>query len=182
MPFLIAKESRCIPLNTQTCSVTESCPTLCDPMDRSPPGSSVHGIVHYCKNNTMGCHVLLLDLPKPGEALVSCIAGWFFTTEPPGKSQIHTHTKTHTFVSIPVENKTSDLKHCCATTSREVKSFVSWSVGLRQLWVWWNSVALLGGAWHDLYLLVLLCLCSFMTLSSNTYSPPSRRVCSLLCQ
>ena len=21
-----------------------SCPTLCDPMDRSPPGSSVHGI------------------------------------------------------------------------------------------------------------------------------------------
>ena len=26
------------------CSVTESCPTLCDPMDCSPPGSSVHGI------------------------------------------------------------------------------------------------------------------------------------------
>ena len=24
--------------------VTQSCPTLCDPMDRSPPGSSVHGI------------------------------------------------------------------------------------------------------------------------------------------
>ena len=27
------------------CSVTQSCPTLCDPMDCSPPGSSVHGIV-----------------------------------------------------------------------------------------------------------------------------------------
>ena len=24
--------------------VTQSCPTLCDPMDRSLPGSSVHGI------------------------------------------------------------------------------------------------------------------------------------------
>ena len=24
--------------------VAQSCPTLCDPMDRSPPGSSVHGI------------------------------------------------------------------------------------------------------------------------------------------
>ena len=24
--------------------VTESCPTLCGPMDYSPPGSSVHGI------------------------------------------------------------------------------------------------------------------------------------------
>ena len=28
-----------------TCSVVQSCPTLCDPLDCSPPGSSVHGIV-----------------------------------------------------------------------------------------------------------------------------------------
>ena len=27
--------------------VTQSCPTLCDPMDCSPPGSSVHGIFQY---------------------------------------------------------------------------------------------------------------------------------------
>ena len=26
-------------------SVAESCPTLCDPRDCSPPGSSVHGIL-----------------------------------------------------------------------------------------------------------------------------------------
>ena len=26
------------------CSVTQSCPTLCDPKGSSPPGSSVHGI------------------------------------------------------------------------------------------------------------------------------------------
>ena len=25
--------------------VTQSCPTLCDPMDYTPPGSSVHGIL-----------------------------------------------------------------------------------------------------------------------------------------
>ena len=25
--------------------VAQSCPTLCDPMDCSPPGSSVHGIL-----------------------------------------------------------------------------------------------------------------------------------------
>ena len=25
-------------------SVVQSCPTLCDPMDYSPPGSSIHGI------------------------------------------------------------------------------------------------------------------------------------------
>ena len=30
---------------THTCTeVAQSCPTLCDPMDCSPPGSSVHGI------------------------------------------------------------------------------------------------------------------------------------------
>ena len=28
-----------------TCSVTQSCPTPCDPVDSSPPGSSVHGIL-----------------------------------------------------------------------------------------------------------------------------------------
>ena len=27
------------------CSVTQLCPTLCDPMDSSPPGPSVHGIL-----------------------------------------------------------------------------------------------------------------------------------------
>ena len=27
------------------CLAAQSCPTLCDPMDYSPPGSSVHGIL-----------------------------------------------------------------------------------------------------------------------------------------
>ena len=27
------------------CLVTQSCPTLCNPVDCSPPGSSVHGIL-----------------------------------------------------------------------------------------------------------------------------------------
>ena len=30
--------------DNEMCSVTESCPTLCDPRDSSPAGSSVHGI------------------------------------------------------------------------------------------------------------------------------------------
>ena len=29
--------------------VTQSCPTLCNPMDCSPPGSSVHGILQARK-------------------------------------------------------------------------------------------------------------------------------------
>ena len=40
------------------CLVTQSCPTLCDPIDSSPPGSSVHGDSPG-KNTGMGCHFLL---------------------------------------------------------------------------------------------------------------------------
>ena len=40
------------------CLITQSCPTLCDPVDCSPPGSSVHGDSPG-KNSGMGCHSLL---------------------------------------------------------------------------------------------------------------------------
>ena len=35
------------------------CPTLCDPVDCSPPGSSVHGIDSPGKNTGVGCPALL---------------------------------------------------------------------------------------------------------------------------
>ena len=41
---------------------TQSCPTLCNLMDRSLPGSSVHG-VSPGKNTEVGCHVLLRIFP-----------------------------------------------------------------------------------------------------------------------
>ena len=37
---------------------TQSCLTLCNPMDCSPPGSSTHGILPG-KNTGLGCHFLL---------------------------------------------------------------------------------------------------------------------------
>ena len=40
------------------CLVTQSCPTLFNPMDCSPLGSSVHGGAPG-KNTGMGCHALL---------------------------------------------------------------------------------------------------------------------------
>ena len=40
------------------CLVTKLCLTLCNPMDCSPPGSSVHGILPG-KNTEAGCHALL---------------------------------------------------------------------------------------------------------------------------
>ena len=43
------------------CLVTQSCPTLCDPMDCSPPDFSVHE-VSPGKNTWVGCHALLQDI------------------------------------------------------------------------------------------------------------------------
>ena len=37
--------------------ITQSCPTLCHPMDCSPPGSSIHGFLG--KSTGVGCHFLL---------------------------------------------------------------------------------------------------------------------------
>ena len=55
----------------------QSCPTLCDPMDCSPPGSSVHS---PGKNTGVGCHALLQRIfPTQGLNQVPRTAGGFFT-------------------------------------------------------------------------------------------------------
>ena len=59
--------------------VTQLCPTLCDLMDCSPPGSSVHGDSQG-KNTGVGCHALLQGIFQPRDwTRVSCIAGRFFS-------------------------------------------------------------------------------------------------------
>ena len=50
----------------QLCFVAQLCPTLGDPMEGSPPGSSVHGDSPG-KSTRVGCHALLQgNLPNPG--------------------------------------------------------------------------------------------------------------------
>ena len=44
--------------NCCRCLVIQSCPTLCDPVNCSPPGSSVHGDSPG-QNAGVGCHFLL---------------------------------------------------------------------------------------------------------------------------
>ena len=51
----------------------QSCPTLCDPMDGSPPDSSIHGILHgYCILHGYSVHQEYwcgLAFPTPGDLL-----------------------------------------------------------------------------------------------------------------
>ena len=64
------------------CVRAQLCPTLCDPMDYSLPGSSVHGIFQ-ARNTGVGCY-FLGDLTNPGIESASLaspvLAGRFFTT------------------------------------------------------------------------------------------------------
>ena len=63
----------------ETCLVSQSCLTLCDPMDCSLPGSSVHGDSPG-KNTGVGCHALLQESSQPRDQTeVSHTAGVFFT-------------------------------------------------------------------------------------------------------
>ena len=74
----------------RACSVPQSCPTLCDPIDCCPPGFSAHGIFQartlelVAIFDSRGMNILiqgneLMSLATPA------LTGRFFITMPPGK-------------------------------------------------------------------------------------------------
>ena len=68
--------------------VTQSCPTLCNPMDCSLPGSSIHPWDFPGKSTGVGCHFLLQGtFPTQGSnpVLPHC-RQTLLPSEPPGKS------------------------------------------------------------------------------------------------
>ena len=75
----------------RVCSVTQSRPTLCSPMDCSPPGSSVHGIFQqeYWSGLPFPSPG---DLPNPGIKLtsLSCIGMQILTTSATGEARFFT--------------------------------------------------------------------------------------------
>ena len=62
-----------------------SCVWLCNPLDCNPPGSSVHGILQARILEWVAMPSSSDPFPPRDRALVSCIVGRFFTTEPAGK-------------------------------------------------------------------------------------------------
>ena len=88
------------------------CPTLCDPMDHSPPGSSVHGILQAR---------ILLSCPPPGDlynpaieptSLTSpVLAGSFFTTSATWEAPI-TQSQLIISLAISVCSHAKSLQSC----------------------------------------------------------------------
>ena len=78
--FYHAYQYVCVCVCVCVCSIAQLCLILCDPMDHSPPGSSVHGIFPS-KNTGVGWR----GSSRPRDRTrVSCIAGRLFTTQPLG--------------------------------------------------------------------------------------------------
>ena len=70
---------------------------LCDPMDYSPPGSCVHGILQARTNTGVGCHFLLqgMLLTQGSNPCLLCLLHWqegSLPLEPPGKPMLSDKT------------------------------------------------------------------------------------------
>ena len=79
------------------------CPTLCDPMDHSPAGFSVHGILQarilkwVAVSGTPFSRGSSQPRDQSHVSCGSCIAGRFFTAKPPGEAMYVTEIPKRTF-------------------------------------------------------------------------------------
>ena len=105
----------------------QPCQTLCNPMDCSPPGFSVHGILQ--------ARILeWVAVPSSREtsqprdrthiSCGSCTAGGFFTTEPLGKPDSFWHW---TKMAVPYFHQSLDMAHL-----EDIWTWVKHSQQLRQ--------------------------------------------------
>ena len=75
--------------SVHVCSVAQLCLSLCHPVDGSPPGSSVHGILRARKLEWVAIFFSRESSRPTDPTCISCVSwigGVFFTTEPYGKS------------------------------------------------------------------------------------------------
>ena len=70
---------QCMKVKSES-EVTQSCPTLSDPMDCSPPGSSAHGIFWARVLEWVAFPFSRGSSQPRDQTQVSCIAGEFFTS------------------------------------------------------------------------------------------------------
>ena len=65
--------------------VIQSCATVCESVDYSPPGSSIHGLLQARILEWVAIPFSRGSSQQRDQTQVSCIAGRFLLSEPPGK-------------------------------------------------------------------------------------------------
>ena len=77
--FTLFRDDHCWQIHCVYAKSLQSCPTLCSPMDRSPPGFSVHGILQARILEWFAIPFSKGSSRPRDRTQVSCIAGRFFT-------------------------------------------------------------------------------------------------------
>ena len=126
-----------IPVRALCVQMLQSCSTLCDPMDHSPLGSSVHGVLQARL-------LKWIALPssrgsswrrdRTGISCISCIADRFFTPEPAGKPRNDPQTSLiQLFLKLKPEARINDQEHKWEGASVLNSVCVWWVVGVWRL-------------------------------------------------
>ena len=89
---------QCMKVKSES-EVAQSCPSPSDPMDCSPPGSSVHGIFQASVLEWVVMPSSSGSSQPRDRTHVSCMAGRFFTAEPPGEAHFIYNS---VYFSIPI--------------------------------------------------------------------------------
>ena len=81
--------------------VAQSCPTLCDPVDCSPPGFSIHGILQARILEWVAISFSRGSSDPGIEPWSPTLEADALTSEPPGKSLgCHQHQAVHAFICV----------------------------------------------------------------------------------
>ena len=83
---------------------SQSCPTLCDPMDCSPPGSSVHGISQARILECVAISSSRASSQPRDRTCISSTGRWIFTTEAPRQIYLTCYLMLSHFI-LPFINK-----------------------------------------------------------------------------
>ena len=120
--------------------VVKLCPTLCDLMDCSPPGSSVREISQARILEWVAISFSRGSSWPRGQTQVSCTAGGFFTAEPPGKPLMYIH---HEGIFLSLMDRPRLISHFPPAISMLVSAFTELKEvrTLRSALAWGNVVS-----------------------------------------
>ena len=107
----------------------QSYPTLCDPMDCSPPGSSVHGILQARIWSGLPCPppgIFPTQGSNPFLFMPPALAGRFFTTSTTWEAlKLNLHLVNGSFSCYP-SIRSEDMVHSCGSWTLKNKVHLHW--------------------------------------------------------
>ena len=129
------------------------CPTLCNSINCSPPGSSVHRIPQTRILEWVAIPSFRGSSQPRDWTCISCIAGGFFTTEPPGKIPIVLLLMPHHWPGF-CEPETEQQENSLHVSKDDTTGFVMVPIKGRQCsYGHWELRVPGSGAWGTLLLL-----------------------------